>query len=145
MDGHNSHYSIELLEYARENLINILAYPPHTTHALQGHDVVLFAPLKLLWMLAFREWERVHRQNVTKDIFLLVLEQPFLKCFNEKNILSSFRATGIWPYDPEVIKVEQMRPSEGNAVWTGLPNTASSPVKAMVAAFYSSPIKEMVN
>ena len=43
VDGHNSHYTVELLEYARAQNIIILAYPPHTTHALQGHDVVLFS------------------------------------------------------------------------------------------------------
>jgi hypothetical protein len=36
MDGHSSHYTLELLEYARENNIVILGYPPHCTHVLRG-------------------------------------------------------------------------------------------------------------
>ena len=40
MDGHSSHYTLELLEFARANNIIILGYPPHCTHALQGLDVV---------------------------------------------------------------------------------------------------------
>jgi hypothetical protein len=46
MDGHNSHYSLELLQYAWENNIIILGYPPHCTHVLQGLDVVCFAKKK---------------------------------------------------------------------------------------------------
>jgi len=46
MDGHASHFSLELLEYAQANNIEILGYPPHCTHALQGLDVVCFAKMK---------------------------------------------------------------------------------------------------
>lgn len=46
MDGHSSHYTRELLTYAKANNIVILAYPPHCTHALQGLDVVCFARMK---------------------------------------------------------------------------------------------------
>ena len=43
MDGHSPHYTLELLEYAQDNDIVILGYPPHCTHILQGLDVVCFA------------------------------------------------------------------------------------------------------
>jgi hypothetical protein len=139
VDGHNSHYTVELLEYAQEHGIIVMAYPPHTTHALQGHDVVLFGPFKRYWTEAFKEWERTTGEKVTKSTFLQVLEKPFLQCFTEKNIRSAFRSTGIWPWNPSVIKPEKMKLSEAKAIWTGLPNTMNSPVKAIVAAFYSSP------
>jgi len=34
LDGHSSHYTPELLEYAQDHNIMILGYPPHCTHAL---------------------------------------------------------------------------------------------------------------
>jgi len=46
MDGHASHYSLELLEYARDIKIVILGYLPHRTHVLQGLDVVCFSKMK---------------------------------------------------------------------------------------------------
>ena len=46
MDGHGSHYTLKLLEYAQANNIVILGYPPHCTHVLQGLDVVCFAKMK---------------------------------------------------------------------------------------------------
>jgi len=49
LDGHNSHYTPELLQYAKANGISILGYPLHCTHALQGLDVVCFAQMKDAW------------------------------------------------------------------------------------------------
>src|ERR1700749_3266514 len=46
VDGHNSHYTRGFLEYARTHKILVLCYPAHTTHVLQGLDVVVFATVK---------------------------------------------------------------------------------------------------
>lgn len=46
LDGHSSHFSLELLRKARELNIKLIAYPAHCTHVLQGLDVVCFAKLK---------------------------------------------------------------------------------------------------
>ena len=46
VDGHSSHYTVEFIKYAREANIIVLCYPSHTTHVLQGLDVVTFAILK---------------------------------------------------------------------------------------------------
>jgi len=47
VDGHNSHCTLEALNFAAEHNIVIISYPPHTTHALQGLDVACFGPLKI--------------------------------------------------------------------------------------------------
>jgi hypothetical protein len=49
VDGHNSHYTYEFLEYARTHNIHVLCYPSHTTHIYQGLDVVIFSVLKKCW------------------------------------------------------------------------------------------------
>jgi len=36
VDGHASHFTQDLLEYAKEHDIHVLCLPPHTTHALQS-------------------------------------------------------------------------------------------------------------
>jgi len=42
MDGHSSHYTLKLLQYAQDNNIVILGYLLQCTHVLQGLDVVCF-------------------------------------------------------------------------------------------------------
>ena len=46
MDGHSSHISLGILKLAKENEIEILCLPPHTTSELQPLDKCLFKPLK---------------------------------------------------------------------------------------------------
>ena len=42
LDNHESHRSLEAIEFARKNHIVLLSVPPHTTHKLQPLDVSLF-------------------------------------------------------------------------------------------------------
>ena len=46
MDGHGSHFTLEVLRYCRSIGLVIVLRPPHTTHILQGEDVVHFAEFK---------------------------------------------------------------------------------------------------
>ena len=43
VDSHSSHFTYELLDYARSHDIIIICLPPHTTHALQTLDVLGFS------------------------------------------------------------------------------------------------------
>ena len=60
LDGHSSHYSLELLKYACAHNIIILGYPPHCTHALQGLDVVCFAKMKEDWKTEIKAFVSGH-------------------------------------------------------------------------------------
>ena len=59
IDGHSSHYTLESLEYARDNNIVILGYPPHCTHVVQGLDVVCFAKMKEEFCKEIHEFVRL--------------------------------------------------------------------------------------
>ena len=59
-DGHSTHLSFEFIEYALDNKIILLCYPPHTSHALQGLDVVIFGHLKENWVEACDDFSSSH-------------------------------------------------------------------------------------
>lgn len=46
MDGHRSHINIKITDIWSENNIELIYFPPNTTHILQPCDVALFNPLK---------------------------------------------------------------------------------------------------
>ena len=46
MDGHGSHFTLELIDYCRSIGLHIVLRPPHTTHILQGEDVQHFSVFK---------------------------------------------------------------------------------------------------
>lgn len=58
IDGHASHTSLAFLDRVAELDIHVVSYPPHTTHALQGLDVVIFACLKRHWQAVRDQRER---------------------------------------------------------------------------------------
>lgn len=98
VDGHNSHCTVEFLDYAAEHNIIVISYPPHTTHALQGLDVTCFGPLKLYWSKEKAKWERLKKRRLGKNDFLAVYSLARRRAFTEKNIKSAFRATGLVPF-----------------------------------------------
>lgn len=139
MDGHSSHYTHELLVYARENNIIILGYPPHCTHALQGLDVVCFARMKEMWKQEIEAHELLHRRGVAKADFASVFGRAYLQAFTTDTIQAAFRATGVHPFDRTVITVEQMKPSIETSVKGSFPLPQPSPVRAVIAAFRHQP------
>ncbi|KZP26704.1 hypothetical protein FIBSPDRAFT_909207 [Athelia psychrophila] len=101
MDGHSSHYTPELLAFAKANNIIILGYPPHCTHALQGLDVVCFAVMNEAWKEEIDAFETLNRCKIGKEHFTEVFGKGFLKAFTTPTILSAFKKTGIYPFNPK--------------------------------------------
>jgi hypothetical protein len=141
MDGHSlsSHYTYELLEYAEANNIAILGYPPHCTHVLQGLDVVCFAKMKTEFHREIREFEELHKSKVSKGDFTGVFGRAFLCAFTKEAVEAAFRATGIFPFNPDVILEKAMKPSLPTSTKGSFPLLQLSPVHAVIAAFNSCP------
>ena len=59
MDGHSSHYSLQMIEYARSVGVILYCLPPHMTHVLQPFDVGVFGPAKTHWKSLLQE----HKQQ----------------------------------------------------------------------------------
>lgn len=139
MDGHSSHYTVPLLEYARENCIVILGYPPHCTHVLQGLDVVCFAKMKTEFRHEIHEFENLHRHGVTKSDFAGVFGAAFLRAFTEDAVKAAFAATGVHPFNPDAITEKQMKPSLPTSTKGSFPLPQTSPVRAIISAMGSQP------
>ncbi|KAJ7874177.1 hypothetical protein B0H14DRAFT_3555565 [Mycena olivaceomarginata] len=126
----------ELLRYAAENNIIILGYPPHCTHALQGLDVVCFARMKQIWKEEIEAFERRTGRKVGKGDFALVWGTGFKRAFTPETVQAAFRATGVFPFNPDVITAAQMKPAEATSTRAAFPLQQSSPVRAVMAAFH---------
>ena len=111
LDGHNSHYSTKLVNFAHDNNIIILGYPPHCMHALQGLDVVCFLKMKDEFHSEINAFEKLHHQGVGKDDFIGVFGQAYQHTFTLETVKAAFEATCIHPFNPNVIKDSQLKPS----------------------------------
>lgn len=139
LDGHNSHYTQAVLQYARENNIIILGYPPHCTHALQGLDVVCFARMKEAWKEEINAFETEAKQAIGKGDFTGVFGKAFLKSFTPDLVVAAFKATGIHPFDPTVISESQLKPSLATSTKASFPLPQPSPVRRVMSAFRANP------
>ena len=107
LDGHVSHYNLNVLRMAAEEEIIIFCLPPHTTHLLQPLDNGLFASLKSHWR---RECQSFYGQNPGKVLcrrnFMGVFKKAWVHGMSIANVIGSFRATGVYPIDRRVALVQ---------------------------------------
>jgi len=134
IDGHCSHVSIPLLEYAVAANIIVFGYPPHTTHLHQGLDVVLFSPFKH----AFAKHAAEHLSNTGQDVdkcdFLQVLHCAVEDSFTKDNILTAWRKTGLCPVDPSVIADKDLAATRPFSIEHHTPLEPLSPIRPLVTA-----------
>jgi hypothetical protein len=105
LDGHGSHITMEFLDYCNNHKILLAIFPPHSTHTLQPLDVVLFRPLSSNYSKALTQ--HLHTtQNlvpVKKGDFFPIFWQAWIASMKKDLIQKSFKATGIYPMDPQVV------------------------------------------
>jgi hypothetical protein len=134
IDGHESHQSLEFQNLCEESKIIALCMPPHASHILQPLDVGCFAPLKRAYKTEINVLADSHINHIDKRTFLATFLAVYDRAISKSNILSSFRATGLVPLDPEVVlsKLEvKLRtptpPALGPILWQ--PKTPSNAIE----------------
>jgi 4-hydroxybenzoate polyprenyltransferase len=105
LDDHSSHISVKFMFLAHRHKVQLLYLPAHTSHKTQPLDRSVFSALK-----------NYFRQNAKAlagfTASAAINKQRFLYCYKDasargmapRNIISGFRATGIWPYDPSKVQ-----------------------------------------
>jgi hypothetical protein len=96
---------MDFIEYCDQNRILLAVYPPHSTHMLQALDVSMFKPLSTAYsneVSAFMERSQGLTSMSKRDFFPLFY-RAWQISFKETTILKAFEATGLLPFNPEVI------------------------------------------
>ena len=115
LDGHSSHYTLELIQTAADHDVVIFCLPPHTTADTQPLDTSVFGPLKTYWSEACRHYMFDNPGRIiTKFQFSNLFSHAWSKGMSIENIVSGFRSTGIYPFNPNAILDKVVR-SRGNS------------------------------
>jgi uncharacterized protein YndB with AHSA1/START domain len=105
VDGHGSHLTFEFLEYCEAHRILVSVFPPHSTHTLQSLNVVCFKPLSGAY--THQLTRHLHRSQglvpLKKGDFFPLFWEAWSSSITQILALKSFKSTGIWPKDPNVI------------------------------------------
>ncbi|KAJ8094716.1 hypothetical protein PM082_010722 [Marasmius tenuissimus] len=84
---------------------------------------------------AIAAFEACHQRSVMKGDFTGVFGHAFLKASTLNPVKAAFWATRIHPYDPSVIKPEQMKPAKSQSVKGSFVLTQTSPIKVIMKSF----------
>lgn len=108
LDNHESHVSIDVINKAKDNGVIMLTFPPHCSHRLQPLDVSVFSPLKSQYNRVCNDWLLNH-PGKTISIYCVgeLVGQAYPLAVTQKNIISGFKKTGIYPFNSEPFTEEE--------------------------------------
>lgn len=108
LDNHESHVTLEAVDFCKEHGIHLLSFPPHRTHRLQPLDCAVYGPFKKYYNVACNEWmvSNPGKRMTIHEVAGLV-GKAYPKAFTPTNILSGFKRTGISPLDANVFSEEE--------------------------------------
>lgn len=111
-DGHRSHISMELIEWAQGNNIILFVLPPHTSHVLQPLDVGCFGPFQKIYDNLRHKFIRYNLQStVPKHAVCELGCKAYNLSLSSANLVASFRKCGICPFDPSAVDTINFMPS----------------------------------
>ena len=142
-DGHRSHVTEEVIQYAREQNIELFQFVSHTSHISQPLDVAVFHVFKSSYESALHMFSLTHGGLQPRKADLVELtKEPLKKCLTEDNIISAFRGAGIWPVDGDhAINRMQRKQSKKKNQLNHEPDFTFLVSKETIEQNLSSPVK----
>lgn len=126
LDRHSSHYTLELIKLAAKEEVVIFCLPLHTTADSQPLDTSCFGPLKTYWFEICRQYLLSNPYRViTKFQFSMLFVQEWSKRMTIENIVSGFRGTGIYPFEPNAILDKLTKPENSTPKEVKLQDSSS--------------------
>lgn len=111
LDLHVTHEkNFPFLLHMKQNGVEVLSLPPHTSQFLQPLDQTPFSVLKSKWQKALRVWNRNHcARKLSKAQFFILFPNVWKKSLSPENIQAGWMMAGLWPVnkmriDPDVYK-----------------------------------------
>jgi hypothetical protein len=130
LDNHISHCSLKAVIFCRENHVTLLSIPPHGSHKIQPLDCGFFGPLKSAYSQECYAFivNQAH-QPITQRHLSGLFKRAYLRVATLDKAENSFRACGIYPFNPHVFSPEDFGPAQVSFV----PNTAEKETNGSAA------------
>ncbi|KAL3269501.1 hypothetical protein HHI36_008567 [Cryptolaemus montrouzieri] len=112
-DNHASHSSLPVYEFCKSNYIHMLSLLPHTSHRMQPLDVSFFGPLKTAYKKECDLYMKSNRlEHITPCDVASLVRKSYITVASINKAESGFRATGIFPINPQVFSEEDFMAAE---------------------------------
>ena len=112
MDGHSTHVSVGLIEWAKEHRIILYILPAHTSHLLQPLDVGCYGPLQRVYNNECHKQMRLTSSVITRYNVGELASRAYTKALSPENLQTAFQKTGIYPLNAAAIDPLTLAPAE---------------------------------
>lgn len=142
-DGAKCHLTYEALEEADKNNIVLYCLPSNTTHELQPLDKSVNRSFEHHWDEEVLNYlSNSLERTLNKVAFNKIFSRTWPKCITQPNITNGFKATGLYPLDPDVIPEDAYAPSILSQ--RPLPETLQNEIdQPFLPVQVSSPVSEL--
>lgn len=139
LDGHHSHKTLAVIEYARTNGIELVTLPPHCTHKMQPLDRTLFKALKSAYNSASDTWMVAHKgQRISFFDMAGIFATAYNKTATVEKAVNGFRVCGLWPYNNQIFSDEDFVAAELTNEAQPASNTTANPSTTAVTTAVTS-------
>ena len=116
LDGHSTHYQLEVIRYARQNGVLMLYLSPHTTHEEQPLDCTVFSPFKVKWRTVCHEYFQVNPGKVITNFnFVSLFTKTFTQAVTPANLVAGFKGCGVYPLYSSAIQTLVSESNRGSS------------------------------
>jgi hypothetical protein len=106
-DGHATHITAGIIKIARESNLHLSVLPPHSSHMFQPLDVAVFSPFKQQLNSEIHKYSHSHQNTViARQQLPPLISTAYQNSLTVTSIMSGFRNTGIFTFDPEAVKIK---------------------------------------
>lgn len=111
-DGHKSHISVSLIDWAKQENIILFILPAHTSHVLQPMDIGCFGPFESIYNAVAHKYMRENcGASITRNNICPIACKAYSKALSPDNLQNSFKKAGIYPFNPKVVEASCFLPS----------------------------------
>ena len=111
-DGHKSHISLILSDWARKHKVTLFVLPPHSSHLTQPLDVAVFGPFKAIYNSECQAYmKKFLGANSTSYQIAELTNKPYLTALSAENLICAFCPAGIHPFNNKAIPDSEVAPS----------------------------------
>lgn len=112
-DNHDSHFTLKVLDMAKEAGVTMLTLPPHSSHKLQPLDLTVFGPFKSYYNTAVDTW-LLQNPGTPMTIYNIAacVGEAYIKAITPANIIAGFKRSGIVPLNENVFTDADFLPSQ---------------------------------
>lgn len=112
LDNHDSHLSIEALNYCKDNGVTVLSFPPHCSQELQPLDRSVYDPLKKYINSACDAWITNHPGcTITICDIPGIVNSCLHVAASPANIKAGFQVSGIFPFNENIFEDHEFMPA----------------------------------